>query len=47
MGNTLYLFSAFSATWIVISIYLFSLLKRQKSLEVRLEKMKEILKKKS
>lgn len=43
MDNTIYLFSAFSLTWIIMFIYIFSILRRQKSLEIRIEKMKTIL----
>jgi CcmD family protein len=45
MGNTIYLFSAFSITWIVIFMYVFSILRRQKSLENQLEKISELLEK--
>lgn len=43
MGDTIYLFSAFSLTWIIIFIYIISILRRQKSLEIRIEKIKAIL----
>jgi len=43
MGGTIYLFSAFSLTWIIIFIYIISILRRQKSLEIRIEKIKAIL----
>ena len=43
MGNTIYFFSAFSLTWIIIFIYILSILKRQKLLEIRIDKLKGIL----
>lgn len=43
MENTIYLFSAFSFTWIIIFIYILSMLKRQKLLEVRINKLRRIL----
>jgi CcmD family protein len=45
MGDALYLFYAFSITWAVLFIYVFSILKRQRSLESELDKVKEILEK--
>lgn len=43
MGGTIYLFSAFSLIWIIIFIYIISILRRQKSFEIRIEKIKAIL----
>jgi len=43
MESTIYLFAAFSLTWIIIFIYIISILRRQKSLEIRIEKIKAIL----
>jgi CcmD family protein len=45
MGDALYLFYAFRITWAVLFIYVFSILKRQRSLERELDKVKEILEK--
>lgn len=43
MENALYLFSAFGISWIIISFYLYSLIKRQKLLESRLDKIRAML----
>lgn len=43
MENTIYLFSAFSFTWVIIFIYILSMLKRQKLLEAHIAKLREIL----
>jgi CcmD family protein len=43
MGNAIYLFSAFGFTWGIIFIYILSLLKRQKMLEIRIDKLRGIL----
>ena len=45
MTGTLYLFSGFSITWIILFIYLFSMVKRQKSLEIQIEKISSKLEK--
>jgi len=45
MSGSLYLFSAFSITWGIIFVYILSILKRQRSLERELDKIKEILEK--
>ncbi len=45
MGNTIYLFSAFSFTWAIIFVYILSILKRQKMLEIRIDKLRGILEK--
>ena len=45
MEGTLYLFSAFSITWIALFIYIHSMLRRQKSLESQIEKITDFLKK--
>ena len=45
MGDILYLFYAFSITWVLIFIYMISLSRRQKSLERELEKIKAGLEK--
>ncbi len=43
MGSTIYLFIAFSLTWIIIFIYILSMLKRQKTLEIRIDRLREII----
>ncbi len=43
MENAIYLFSAFSFTWGIIFVYILSMLKRQKMLEIRIDKLKGIL----
>lgn len=45
MTGTIYLFSGFSITWIILFIYLFSMVKRQKSLEIQIEKISSKLEK--
>ncbi len=44
MANTQYLFAAFGITWVILFAYIFSIMRRQKSLENDLEKIQEILK---
>jgi CcmD family protein len=43
MGSPIYLFSAFSLTWIIIFIYIFSMLRKQRTLEIRIEKLRATL----
>ena len=43
MESTIYLFAAFSLTWGIIFIYILSMLKRQKSLENRIDTLRTIL----
>ncbi len=43
MGGSIYLFAAFSITWGILFIYIFSISKRQKSLESQIHKIREIL----
>ncbi len=43
MGSTIYLFAAFSLTWIIIFGYILSMLKRQKTLEIRIDRLSEII----
>lgn len=43
MEGTLYLFLGFSITWIILFIYIFSMVKKQKKLEIQLDKIKSIL----
>jgi CcmD family protein len=43
MEGTVYLFSAFGITWIALFLYIYSMLKRQKSLERQVEKISEFL----
>ncbi len=43
MESTIYLFAAFSLTWGIIFIYILYMLKRQKSLENRIDKLRAIL----
>ncbi len=43
MGSAIYLFAAFSLTWIIIFIYILSLLKRQKTLEIRIDRLSELI----
>jgi CcmD family protein len=43
MGSTIYLFAAFSLTWGIIFIYILNMLKRQKSLENRIDTLRAIL----
>jgi len=43
MEGAFYLFSAFGLTWIIISIYIFSVFKKARSLESQLHVIREIL----
>jgi CcmD family protein len=43
MPGTLYLFAAFSITWLIIFFYIFSISRRQKRLEREIEKISEAL----
>jgi len=43
MESTIYLFAAFSLTWGIIFIYILYMLKRQKSLENRIDTLRAIL----
>ena len=43
MAGTLYLFAAFSITWLIIFIYILSISRRQKTLERQIEKINEAL----
>ena len=43
MSNTIYLFAAFGTTWVILFAYIFRMLKEQKALEIRVEKIREIL----
>jgi len=43
MGSSIYLFSAFSSTWIIIFIYIFSMVRKQRTLEIRIEKLRATL----
>ncbi|MBI4620130.1 MAG: CcmD family protein [Desulfobacterales bacterium] len=43
MAGTLYLFAAFSITWFIIFIYIFSISRRQKTLEREIEKISRAL----
>jgi len=43
MKGTLYLFLGFSITWVILFIYIFSMVKKQKTLEIQLDKIKSIL----
>ncbi|MFQ5771876.1 MAG: CcmD family protein [bacterium] len=45
MENSLYLFSAFSLTWLIIFLYIYSIFRRQNTLEIKIDKIKAILKK--
>ena len=45
MDNSIYLFAAFSITWTVIFIYIFSLFRSQKVLGSRIDKIKKALQK--
>ncbi len=40
MQNALYLFGAFGLSWAIIFLYIYSLDKRQKKIEVQLNKIK-------
>ncbi|MEW6616470.1 MAG: CcmD family protein [Thermodesulfobacteriota bacterium] len=43
MTGTLYLFAAFSITWLIIFLYIFSISRRQKTLEREIEKISKVL----
>jgi CcmD family protein len=43
MEGSIYLFTAFSLTWAIIFVYILSMLRRQKTLEIRIEKIKTVL----
>jgi CcmD family protein len=43
MEGTLYLFFAFSVTWIALFIYIHSMFRRQKSIESQIEKITEFI----
>jgi CcmD family protein len=43
MENSLYLFSAFGLTWLIIFVYVYSIFRRQNTLEVKIDKIKTIL----
>ncbi|KAF0120835.1 MAG: hypothetical protein FD151_1501 [bacterium] len=43
MAGTLYLFAAFGITWLIIFIYIFSISRRQKTLERQIEKISKTL----
>jgi len=43
MGTAGYLFTAFSITWGIIFIYIFSISRRQRSLERQIGKIRDIL----
>jgi CcmD family protein len=45
MDGTIYLFSAFSITWIALFIYIHTMLRQQKSLETQIEKITAFLEK--
>jgi CcmD family protein len=45
MGGSTYLFAAFSITWGILFIYILSISRRQKSLEIQIDKMREVLEK--
>jgi CcmD family protein len=45
MDNAVYLFSAYSITWIIIFLYSYGISKRQKILENEIAEMKEALRK--
>ncbi|MFQ5484026.1 MAG: CcmD family protein [Desulfobacterales bacterium] len=45
MTGTIYLFAGFSITWIILFIYLFSMVKRQKSMESQIDKISSLLEK--
>lgn len=45
MGNEIYLFSAYSITWIIIFLFIYTISRRQRRLENQIAEMKkEILK---
>ncbi|MFH1626473.1 MAG: CcmD family protein [Pseudomonadota bacterium] len=43
MAGTLYLLAAFGIAWLIIFIYMFSISRRQRSLEGRIDKISETL----
>jgi CcmD family protein len=43
MENSIYLFSAFGLTWLVIFVYVYSIFRRQNTLEIKIDKIKAIL----
>ena len=43
MENAIYLFSAFGLTWLVIFVYVYSIFRRQNTLEIKIDKIKAIL----
>jgi len=43
MGNSIYLFAAFSITWSIIFIYIFKLSRSQKALSHQINKIKKTL----
>jgi CcmD family protein len=45
MENSLYLFSASAVTWLIIFFYIYSLVRRQKTLEIQIDKIGKILEK--
>lgn len=45
MEGTWYLFSAFGITWIALFIYMYSMSRRQKTLESQVEKITEFVEK--
>jgi CcmD family protein len=45
MENSVYLFSAFSLTWLVIFMYVYSIFRRQHTLDIKIDKIKAILEK--
>lgn len=46
MNTMNYLFAAYTAIWIIIAIYLFSIHSRQKKLREEIERLKQMLDKK-
>ncbi len=44
MSGAFYLFLGFGLTWIIISIYIFIVFKKERSLEKQLQSIREILK---
>ena len=43
MGNSIYLFAAFSITWSIIFIYIFRLARSQKNLNYQIDTIKKAL----
>jgi CcmD family protein len=43
MGGTFYLFLGFSISWFILFIYVFSMVRKQKTLEVQLKKIESLL----